>query len=176
MNDDFGTVLSSTEVRFQRLLPGPIETVWAYLTDSRKRGEWFASGPMEPRVGGKMTLRFKHSDLSPLKAPPPAKFKEMDAKGHQLSGTITEYDPPRRLAFTLESSSEVVFELASQGDKVLLTLTHRKLANRDEMVGVSGGWHTHLAVLVDKAYGRIPPAFWDLWRSIDGQYATRIAR
>jgi hypothetical protein len=73
-------------------------------------------------------------------------------------------------------SSEVVFELASQGDKVLLTLTHRKLANRDEMVGVSGGWHTHLAVLVDKAYGRIPPAFWDLWRSIDGQYATRIAR
>ena len=180
MNDGHATVLSPTEVRFERLLPGPIETVWAYLTDSKKRGEWFASGPMEPRVGGKATLRFKHSDLSPHKAPPPERFKEMDAKGHEWSGTITEYDPPRRLAFTLEasseSSSEVVFELALQGDKVLLTLTHRRLANRDEMVGVSGGWHTHLAVLVDKAYGRVPPAFWDLWRSIDGQYDTRIAR
>ena len=72
MNDDYGTVLSPTEVRFQRLLPGPIETVWAFLTDSKKRGEWFASGPMEPRVGGKVTLRFKHSDLSPHKAPPPS--------------------------------------------------------------------------------------------------------
>jgi len=69
-----------------------------------------------------------------------------------------------------------VFELEPKGDKILLTLTHRKLSGRDEMVGVSGGWHTHLAVLVDKAYGRVPPAFWDLWRSIDGQYDKRIAR
>jgi uncharacterized protein YndB with AHSA1/START domain len=176
MNDDIGTVLSPTEVRFRRLLPGPVEVVWAYLTDSKKRGEWFASGPMEPRVGAKVTLRFKHADLSPRKAPPPERFKEMDAKGHEWSCTITEYDPPRRLAFTLESSSEVVFELAPQGDQVLLTLTHRKLANRHEIMGVSGGWHTHLAVLVDKACGRVPPAFWDLWRTIDGQYAERIGR
>src|SRR5262249_46390780 len=112
----------------------------------------------------------------PHKAPPPDRFKEIDAKGNEWSGIITEWDAPRRLAFTCEPSSEVVFELASQGDKVLLTLTHRKLANRDEMVSVSGGWHTHLAVLVDQAYGRVPPAFWDLWRSIDGQYDKRIAR
>ncbi len=178
MNVDFASVLSPTEVRFQRLLPGPIETVWAYLADSKKRGEWFASGTMEPRVGGKVTLRFKHSDLSPHKAPPPDRFKEMDATGHEWSCVVTEYDPPRRLAFTFgkEPLSEVLFELEPKGDKVLLTLTHRKLASRDDMVGVSGGWHTHLAVLVDKAYGRTPPAFWDLWRSIDGQYDERIAR
>src|SRR5262249_19163325 len=108
MNDDYGTVLSPTEVCFQRLLPGPIETVWAYLTDSKKRGEWLASGPMEPRVGGKLTLRFKHSDLSPHKAPPPDRFKEIDAKGNEWSGIITEWDAPRRLAFTCEPSSEVV--------------------------------------------------------------------
>ena len=40
-------VLSPTEIRFERLLPGPIENVWSYLTDSQKRGEWLASGPME---------------------------------------------------------------------------------------------------------------------------------
>ena len=176
MNDDHATQLSPTEVRFERLLPGPIETVWAYLADSKKRGEWFASGALEPRVGGKLKLRFKHSDLSPHKAPPPEKFREMDAKGHEWSCTVTEYEPPRRLAFRMEGASEVVFELTPQGDKVLLTLTHRKLSGRDEMVMVSGGWHSHLAVLVDKAYGRVPPAFWDLWRSIDGQYDSRIAR
>jgi uncharacterized protein YndB with AHSA1/START domain len=163
-------------VRFERLLPGPIETVWAYLADSNKRGEWFASGALEPRVGGSLKLRFKHSDLSPRKAPPPDRFKEMDAKGHEWSCTVTAYDPPRRLAFKMEGDSEVVFELAPRGDKVLLTLTHRKLSSRDEMVMVSGGWHSHLAVLVDKDYGREPPAFWDLWRSIDGQYDKRIAR
>jgi hypothetical protein len=76
----------------------------------------------------------------------------------------------------LESSSEVVFDLASQGKKVLLALTHRKLANRDELMGVSGGWHTHLAVLVEKTYGRVPPAFSDLWRTIDEPYARRIAQ
>ena len=69
---DRPTILSPTEIRFERLLPGPIETVWAFLTDPQKRGEWLASGPMDLRVGGRVSLRFKHSDLSPNKAPPPA--------------------------------------------------------------------------------------------------------
>jgi uncharacterized protein YndB with AHSA1/START domain len=87
--NDYGQVLSPTEVRFERLLPGPIETVWAYLTDARRRGEWFASGPMEPRVGGKIQFHFKHSDLSPAKAPAPERFREIDAKGHDSTGEVT---------------------------------------------------------------------------------------
>ena len=43
---DYPEVVSPTEIRFERLLPGPIENVWAYLVESKKRGEWFASGPM----------------------------------------------------------------------------------------------------------------------------------
>lgn len=173
---DYAQVLSPTEVRFQRLLPGPIETVWAWLTDAGKRGEWFASGPMEPRVGGKVTLRFKHADLSPLSAPPPERFRDIDEKGHEGSGVVTRWEPPHRLAFTWQPSSEVEFELRTRGDKVLLTLTHRRLSGRQEMVSVCGGWHSHLAVLVERAHGRTPAAFWDLWRSIDGQYDARIPR
>lgn len=171
----YGTVLSPTEVRFERLLPGPIETVWDYLTDSERRGEWFASGPMDLRVGGKIRFRFKHSDLSPNKAPPPDRFKEMDGTGHESSGEITELDPPRHLAF-MWGNSEVVFDLETQGDKVLLTLTHRRLPSREEMVGVMGGWHAHLAILVDKANGRTPRPFWDVWRATDGVYDKRVAR
>jgi uncharacterized protein YndB with AHSA1/START domain len=175
MNDsDYGSVISPTEMRFQRLLPGPIETVWAFLTDPRKRREWFASGPTDLRVGGKMVLRFKHSDLSPHKAPPPEKYRELDAKGHEFEVAIIECDPPRRLAFTWPPSSEVVFDLVPQGDKVLFTLTHRRLGGRDEMVSVCTGWHALLLVLAERANGRVPAAFWDLHRAVDGAYEKRI--
>jgi uncharacterized protein YndB with AHSA1/START domain len=171
-------VLSPTEIRFERLLPGPIENVWSYLTDSKKRGEWLASGPMELRVGGKVSLRFKHAELSSLKAPPPERFAKMDAEGHHAEETITVFDPPRRLAFTWGSQggapSEVMFELASRGDKVVLTLTHRKLPNDAERTGTAGGWHCHLTILVEKLEGRTPPAFWDVFRMIDAEYAKGI--
>lgn len=171
---DFATVVSPTEIRFERLLPGPIETVWAYLTDEKKRGEWLASGPMEMRIGGKIGLSFKHSDLSPNKAPPPEQYREMDKTGHQAVLTVTEIDPPRRLAFTWGDGSEVCFDLTSRGDKVLLILTHRKLANGADMAGNAGGWQCHLEILADKAYGRIPPAFWDVFRKYEGEYDRRI--
>jgi len=175
---DYPEVVSPTEIRFERLLPGPIENVWSYLIDSRKRGEWLASGPMELRVGGKVALRFKHSELSPLQAPPPERFTKMDAEGHNAEETITELDPPRRLAFTWDGQgddpSEVVFELAPRGDKVLLTLTHRKLPNDAERIGTAGGWHCHLTILVEKLEGRTPPAFWDVFGKIDAEYANGI--
>ena len=117
----------------------------AYLTDSKKRGEWLASGPMEPRVGGKVSLRFKHSDLSPNQAPPPEKYAKMDAEGHHAEETVTEFDPPRRLAFTWggDVGSRVRAGAAKDG-KVLLTLTHRKLPTEAERNGNAAGWHCHL--------------------------------
>ena len=36
---NYGRIIAPAEVRFERLLPGPIETVWEFLTDSKKRGE-----------------------------------------------------------------------------------------------------------------------------------------
>ena len=148
---DYPSVLSPTEIRFERLLPGPIENVWSYLTDAKKRGEWLASGPMDPRVGGKVALRFKHADLSPNQAPPPEKYAKMDAEGHHAEETVTEFDPPRRLAFTWGGESEVVFELAPKDGKVLLTLTHRKLPTEAERDGnaaagiaISPFWSTSL--------------------------------
>jgi len=43
---EFGVLTEARTIRFQRLLPGPIERVWAFLTESDKRGRWLASGPM----------------------------------------------------------------------------------------------------------------------------------
>ena len=44
------------------------------------------------------------------------------------------------------------------------------------MVGTAGGWHSHLAILTDKASSRTLPAFCDVFRSVDGQYEKRIPR
>jgi uncharacterized protein YndB with AHSA1/START domain len=172
----YPTVVSPSEIRFERLLPGPIEMVWAFLTDAKKRGEWLASGPMEPRVGGKVSLRFKHSELSPNQAPPPEKYAKMDAEGHHAEETVTVFEPPHRLAFTWGGSSEVMFELAPKDGKVLLTLTHRKLPTEAERNGTASGWHCHLTILAEKLEGRTPPAFWDVFRKIDAEYANGIPR
>ena len=172
----YPTILSPSEIRFERLLPGPIEKVWAHLTESGKRGEWLASGPMDLRVGGKVALRFKHSELSPNQAPPPEKYRKMDEEGHHAEETITELDPPWRLAFTWGGTSEVVFELTPKGEKVRLTLSHRKLPNEGERNGAAAGWHCHLTVLVEKLEGRTPPAFGDIFRKIDADYVNGIPR
>jgi uncharacterized protein YndB with AHSA1/START domain len=175
--NEFGEIVGPMEVRFERLLPGPIERIWEFLVDDKKRGEWFASGPMEQRVGGKVELNFKHQDLSPNKAPPPEHLKEMDRTGHRAVETILRIEPPRLLVMTFGSGkgvpSEVTFELVPKGKDVLLTLTHRKLETRAGMVGVSGGWHAHLAILVEKANGRVPDAFWTVFQRTDGVYDKR---
>lgn len=175
-SNGYGRIIAPAEVRFERLLPGPIETVWEFLTDSKKRGEWLASGSMELRVGGKVKLFFKHADLSPHQAPAPEKYKSLDAKGHESDHEITQIGPPRLLTMTWPDTSEVTFELKPQGSQVLLTVTHRRLASREEMIGVSGGWHTHLDILVERANGRTPPAFWTIFGKIEQEYEKRYPK
>ena len=69
-NNDRAQFPSPGEIRIMRTLPGPIERIWTYLTDPAKRAKWFAGGPMELRVGGKMELSFQHKNISPTETPP----------------------------------------------------------------------------------------------------------
>lgn len=90
--NEYGVVTQPGTVRLERLLPGPIERVWDYLTDSKKRGTWFASGPIELRVGGKVELKFHHADLSAEKEIP-ERFKEKCAGNVRMNGVVTACDP-----------------------------------------------------------------------------------
>ena len=47
---DFGIVSGAGTVRFERVLPGPVERVWAYLTESDKRAKWLAAGELEEQT------------------------------------------------------------------------------------------------------------------------------
>lgn len=91
-----------------------------------------------------------------------------------MESRITEIDPPRRLAFTWNGSGDVSFDLAPEGDKVLLTVTHRRLPSRNMMLMVGAGWHMHLDILVARAEGRRPGPFWDGWTRLKEEYDGRL--
>jgi uncharacterized protein YndB with AHSA1/START domain len=172
--NEYGTVLESGAVRFERILPGPVERVWAYLTQSDKRGTWLASGEIEPRVGGRAQLLFRHSDFT--SEPAPENFREMNETGWPSEGTVTRWEPLQALGMTWPGEgtavSEVTFELLPEGGKVRLVVTHRKLASRAEMVDVSGGWHLHLDILEDQLAGRALRGFWSRLGPIEAEYAA----
>ena len=159
-NDDCAQFPAPGEVRLMRTLPGPIERIWTYLTDPEKRSRWFAGGPMELRVGGKMELFFQHKNLAPDETPP-EKFKHVHDPGFKMPGTILRCEPPRVLSYTFDDNSDVTFELIPQDEKVLLILTHR---SRGEdlpfLSGYASGWHTHLSILLAQLEGVTPPPFW----------------
>ncbi len=103
--NDFGTVIAPNTVRIERLLPGPIERVWAYLTESEKRGSWLASGDMDLRIGGQVELVFHNNALTDNDVAPPPKYEkyggELRSHGH-----VVECDPPRLLVFTWDEEAE----------------------------------------------------------------------
>ena len=175
---EHGILTGPGTIVFRRLLPGPIERVWAYLTESDKRGLWLARGDMDLRPGGRVALRFLHAELSPVAEPPPARYADM-AEGATLSGHITRIEAPRILAFTWNENggdaSEVCFELTPRGDQVALLLTHRRLGDaRDTLLSVAAGWHTHLGILIDRLAGHAPLPFWSMHAHYEAEYAQRM--
>src|ERR1700761_6013597 len=120
--EQYGILVAPDTLRFERTLPGPIEKVWAYLTESDKRGLWLARGEMELVEGGKVHLEFVHQELSPVLAPTPDKFKDIDCT---LNGKVLRIDAPHLLAFTWGGGSDVTFELEQAKDNLVrLTVTH----------------------------------------------------
>ena len=73
---EMSTVMCLT---FRRVLPRPIERVWAHLTDTRLLPSWFGEdGRIEPRQGGAVRL----------------------AGGH-IRGMVTQWQPPKKLIVPL---------------------------------------------------------------------------
>ncbi|MFI8416354.1 SRPBCC family protein [Serratia sp. NPDC078593] len=176
--NDYGMMIETGTLRIQRLLPGPIERVWAYLTESDKRATWLAAGDMELEVGAPLALVFHNAELAGKNEPPPPEFKKFSGSVTNL-GRITCLFPPRVLSFTWEEQensrpSEVTFELTEQGENVLLTVTHRRLANRDQMLSVAGGWHTHLDILVDRLHDQPARPFWATLVRVQEAYRSKL--
>jgi len=167
----YGELIEPATVRIQRLLPGPVERVWSYLTDSDLRAQWLARGDMQLQVGANVELVWRNDELSGRHEDRP----EGVAEEQRMQCAVTRLDPPRLLAISWgERGSEVTFELEPQGSEVMLTVTHRRLPDRASLLGVSAGWHAHLDVLQARMREVSPPPFWKAWTSLRAEYDKRL--
>ena len=170
----YGERINKTTVRFERLLPGPIERVWAYLIEPDKRALWFAAGRTELKPGGKAEFHFDHRRITNDK--PPKKYEKHGGE-MKFDGMVVEADPPRLLVFDWPEetgeSTRVRIELERAGDKVKLTLTHSMLEKRAAMISISGGWHIHLDLLEAVLTDAPRPAFWAAIERLEAEYEER---
>lgn len=168
--DAHGELIEPTTLRIQRLLPGPVERIWAYLTDSDLRSKWLAAGVMEMKVGAPVELVWRNGELND----PPSQRPEGFPEEQRMQSRITELDPRRKLSIAWSNSGDVTFELEPKGSGVLLTVTHRRLPDRPTMLKVSAGWHMHLDILVARANDQTPAPFWEGWTRLHQEYDRRL--
>ena len=175
--NNYGELIAPDTVQFKRLLPGSVDRVWSYLVVGEKRAKWLAGGDTEERLGGHVDLHFHNTSLSLLPDdPPPDKYKDMPGQV-SYEGKVTRCEPKTLLAHTWVGdgeNTEVTFELEQREDGVLLTLTHRRLAGRDMLTGVCGGWHTHLDILADVLAEKEPQPFWRTHTALEAEYDARL--
>jgi uncharacterized protein YndB with AHSA1/START domain len=160
-------------IRLERLLPGPLERVWAFLTQADQRARWLAGGEWELRPGGRIELIFDHARLQ--HEPLPARYRDVPMT---FTGKVLRVEPPRLLEITWAevdgSASEVCFELQARGPRVALIITHRKVANREELLSVSSGWDVHVGILDDVLQARTPRGFWSNHDRLEQEYSRRF--
>jgi uncharacterized protein YndB with AHSA1/START domain len=137
-----GTLGKASCVSFERVLPGPIERVWEFLTSPGRLPSWFGDGMIGPHVGGAVTLM-----------------------GGHVRGTVTRWQPPTQLAYTWNvfspgettsryPESYLTIELETRGDEVVLRLTHLPVLERFENQNAMG-WHTFLDMLGAAVRGEV---------------------
>src|SRR5688572_30680005 len=101
--DAYGVVSEPATLTMQRLLPGPVERIWGYLTESDLRRRWLAAGEMTLEVGAPFEFVWRNDELTD----PPGARPDGFGGEHRMQSRITELDPPRRIAFTWNGSGEV---------------------------------------------------------------------
>lgn len=170
-----GTLVDSKTARFERLLPGPIERVYAFLTTNEGLSTWLGIGDIEPRVGAKVALGMLPGDQDAPKQTEP-----------HITGEVLKAQPPHLLSFTWLAKrpsaeyadaathvSVVTFELQPEGEQVRLTLTHEPILP-EYRSRTLGGWHALLDTLQARLEGREPEPFMDVFQRLHPEYERQV--
>ena len=170
--DAYGVITEPATLTIERLLPGSIDRVWSYLTESDLRRQWLAAGTMEMDLGSSFELVWRNHELTD----PPGDKPDGFGEEHRMAGEITELRPPYILGISWGSTGGVTFELEPVGDMVRLTIVHRRMPDHGTALNISAGWHAHLDVLAARLAGHQPRPFWDNWVGLKAEYAERLGR
>lgn len=166
----YGRVTEPAILVIERLLPGPASRIWRYLTEGDMRRQWLADGAMEEKAGAPFELVWRNDELTD----PPGNRPEGFGEEMRMKSRVLEVQKDKRLVFTWGESGEVSFDLKAEGDEVLLTVTHRRISDRANLLMVGAGWHMHLDILAAKLTGTQPEPFWDGWLKLKAEYDRRI--
>ena len=167
----YGVLIEPATLTLQRLLPGPIERIWDFLTQSELRRQWLAAGDMTMESGTPFELVWRNDELSD----PPGNKPDGFGEEHRMQSTITALEPPHHLSFTW-GPGEVSFTLEPRGTQVLLLIEHRGISDHGNLLMIGAGWHTHLDVLAARLGDTVPEPFWDQWARLREEYAVRLAQ
>lgn len=170
--DAHGELRDPTTLVIRRLLPGPIERIWAYLTDSTLRRQWLAAGEMVLMPDAAFELVWHNDRLSD--GPDGGTRPEGFGWEQRMTSRIIAVDAPHSLTFSWGASGEVAFTLVEKQEQVLLTVTHRRLGDRAMLLNVSAGWHAHLDTLAEIAQGLPRQGFWSRWSRLKADYEQRL--
>jgi uncharacterized protein YndB with AHSA1/START domain len=159
---DTNDSLSTTELRFERLLDAPVSTVWRWIVDPELRARWFMGGPTDLRPEGALGLTMEHDRLSDGPVPTPERYREF--AGRSWSERIVRVEPEQVLAFEWNGGADglVTIKLTPVGKRTRLVLVHSGISSRESAINFAGGWGAHLLVLERRLTGEAVPDFWEL--------------
>ena len=168
--DGYGVLTDPNTLQIERLLPGPIERVWDYLTKGDLRRKWFAAGDMTLEVGAPVELVWRNDELTD----PPGERPVGSSGENRMQTRITELEPLRKLTIGWGAEGSVSFALEPRGTAVLLTIVHRNVPDRSSLLNFGPGWHAHLDVLTAILRSEQPRPFWNEIARLKTEDAQRL--
>ena len=131
-------------LRYERVYPRPIETVWSAITQPERVAEWLGAGELEPRVGGRFAVRVGSGGRV------------------SITGTVLTWQPPSQLscswAWPGGKATVIRYDLAAvSAQATRLVFTHTGVP-AGEITSVLPGWHLYLDRLGQVVEGNRPDA------------------
>ncbi|MGW5424528.1 SRPBCC domain-containing protein [Streptomyces sp. NPDC003943] len=129
-------------------LPHPMPMVWAAVASPEGLPSWLcAADPLEPRLGGRVTLRWLNGDT-------------------EVSGRVTAWDPEYVAEYTVgPPHGRIRFHLEpgrpDAAGSTVLRFTADFHGTREAKLDMLAGWHDHLERLAAALDGR--PTDWRDW-------------
>jgi uncharacterized protein YndB with AHSA1/START domain len=145
-------------LRFERVLRHAPERVWRSLTERGELDAWHPTPfDLEPTVGGVVSFTA------------PESVPDLPEEGE-----VTEYDPPRTLAYTW-GEDHLRWELRPHDGGCLLVLTHA-FDDRFKAARDAAGWHLCLEALSAMLEGAEDPRrlLSGNWREVNSAYEERF--
>ncbi|ALO09158.1 activator of HSP90 ATPase 1 family protein [Streptomyces venezuelae] len=146
-------------LRYVMELPHPPAEVWAAVATAEGLPGWLcAADPLEPRLGGRVRLRWLNSET-------------------EVSGSVTAWDPEYVAEYTVDPPhGRIRFHLepgSGGGGSTVLRFTNEFRGTREYRLDCLAGWHDHFERLSAALDGRRTDwAAWspERWRHLRDLY------